>query len=121
MVIRFAAPRSGGGHRAPGTRRAARHRRLLGLGVAGMLSAAVAVSLATVASSSAAAQTTSHASALATVSSTTGNFDGLGIPPGKIKHVWLIILENKSYDATFTGLNNNTYLWKTLPSAGCRC
>ena len=24
--------------------------------------------------------------------------DGLGIKPGKIKHVWLIILENKSYD-----------------------
>ena len=44
--------------------------------------------------------------------------DGLGIQPGKIKHVWLIILENKSYDATFTGLNNNTYLWKTLPGQG---
>jgi hypothetical protein len=44
--------------------------------------------------------------------------DGLGIKPGKIKHVWLIILENKSYDATFTGLNNNTYLWKTLPAQG---
>ena len=38
------------------------------------------------------------------------------LPP--IKHVWFIILENKSYDATFTGLNNNTYLWKTLPSQG---
>nr|MDQ2812972.1 alkaline phosphatase family protein [Actinomycetota bacterium] len=44
--------------------------------------------------------------------------DGLGIKPGKIKHVWLIILENKSYDASFTGLNNNTYLWKTLPAQG---
>ena len=44
--------------------------------------------------------------------------DGLGIQPGKIKNVWLIILENKSYDATFTGLNNNTYLWKTLPAQG---
>ena len=44
--------------------------------------------------------------------------DGLGIHPGKIKHVWLIILENKSYDATFSGLNDNTYLWKTLPSQG---
>ncbi len=44
--------------------------------------------------------------------------DGLGIKPGKIKHVWLIIMENKSYDATFSGLNNNTYLWKTLPSQG---
>ena len=44
--------------------------------------------------------------------------DGLGIQPGKVKHVWLIILENKSYDATFTGLNNNTYLWQTLPAQG---
>ncbi len=41
-----------------------------------------------------------------------------GAQPGKIKHVWLIILENKSYDATFTGLNNNTYLWQTLPAQG---
>jgi hypothetical protein len=36
----------------------------------------------------------------------------------QIKHVWLIILENKSYDATFTGLNQNSYLWKTLPKQG---
>lgn len=36
----------------------------------------------------------------------------------KVKHIWYIIMENKSYDATFTGLNNNTYLWKTLPSQG---
>jgi hypothetical protein len=41
-----------------------------------------------------------------------------GLKPGAIKHVWLIILENKSYDATFTGLNQNTYLWKTLPQQG---
>ncbi|MEP6651612.1 MAG: alkaline phosphatase family protein, partial [Lapillicoccus sp.] len=27
-------------------------------------------------------------------------------------------LENKSYEATFTGLNQNSYLWKTLPSYG---
>jgi len=38
--------------------------------------------------------------------------------PGAIKHVWLIILENKSYDATFSGLNQNSYLWKTLPEQG---
>jgi hypothetical protein len=44
--------------------------------------------------------------------------DGLGVQPGKIKHVWLIIMENKSYDASFSGLNNNTYLWHTLPSQG---
>jgi len=41
-----------------------------------------------------------------------------GLRPGSIKHVWLIILENKSYDATFTGLNQNSYLWKTLPQQG---
>jgi len=41
-----------------------------------------------------------------------------GLPAGAIKHVWLIILENKSYDETFTGLNYNTYLWQTLPSEG---
>jgi hypothetical protein len=41
-----------------------------------------------------------------------------GLPSGAIKHVWLIILENKSYDATFTGLNKNSYLWQTLPAQG---
>src|SRR6201994_1184497 len=41
-----------------------------------------------------------------------------GLKSGAIKHVWLIILENKSYDATFTGLNQNSYLWKTLPEQG---
>jgi Phosphoesterase family len=41
-----------------------------------------------------------------------------GLRPGAIKHVWLIILENKSFDATFTGLNQNSYLWKTLPAQG---
>jgi hypothetical protein len=44
--------------------------------------------------------------------------DGVGLPSGSIKHVWLIILENKSYDATFTGLNNNSYLWHDLPAQG---
>jgi hypothetical protein len=41
-----------------------------------------------------------------------------GLRNGQVKHVWLIILENKSYDATFTGLNQNSYLWKTLPGQG---
>ncbi|MCW2939189.1 MAG: hypothetical protein JWN00_2174 [Actinomycetia bacterium] len=36
----------------------------------------------------------------------------------KVGHVWTIMLENKSYEATFTGLNSNDYLWKTLPSYG---
>ncbi len=38
--------------------------------------------------------------------------------PPKIKHVWTIVLENKSYEASFTGLNQNSYLWRTLPSYG---
>ncbi|MDH6577076.1 alkaline phosphatase family protein [Kitasatospora sp. MAP5-34] len=38
--------------------------------------------------------------------------------PPKIKHVWTIMLENKSYEASFTGLNQNSYLWKTLPQYG---
>jgi phosphatidylinositol-3-phosphatase len=41
-----------------------------------------------------------------------------GFHTPKIGHVWTIILENKSYEATFTGLNQNDYLWKTLPSYG---
>jgi hypothetical protein len=67
---------------------------------------------------SGAAPTSGAAGATAqTVQGTTGP-DGLGITPGKVKHVWLIILENKSYDATFSGLNDNTYLWKSLPAQG---
>lgn len=62
------------------------------------------------ASSSLASPSNDHAKGV-TISST-------GLKPGQIKHVWLIILENKSYDATFTGLNQNSYLWKTLPSQG---
>src|ERR1700722_10162969 len=56
--------------------------------------------------------TTSSAQAGLTSITTTG------LTPGSIQHVWLIILENKSYDETFTGLNNNSYLWQTLPSEG---
>lgn len=44
------------------------------------------------------------------------NADGYQPPP--IKHVWTIILENKSYEASFTGLNQNSYLWETLPRYG---
>ena len=43
---------------------------------------------------------------------------GAAYHPPKIKHVWTIVLENKSYEAAFTGLNENSYLWKTLPNAG---
>src|SRR5580698_9759258 len=60
----------------------------------------------------------SSAGASATSSQVETTLSRAGIAPGQIKHVWLIILENKSYDATFTGLNQNSYLWKTLPSQG---
>ncbi|HWE57346.1 MAG TPA: hypothetical protein VG435_17700 [Acidimicrobiales bacterium] len=51
-------------------------------------------------------------------SADTGTITTTGLPTGAIKHVWLIILENKSYDENFTGLNQNSYLWQTLPSQG---
>jgi hypothetical protein len=44
--------------------------------------------------------------------------DARGGQVPKIGHVWTIMLENKSYEATFSGLNQNDYLWKTLPSYG---
>ena len=98
------APRGRSGRAAVGTRLAA---------------AAAAAALAIVLATSMSATASSHR--LSTDSATAVKVaasDGLGLTPGTIKHVWLIILENKSYDASFTGLNNNTYLWKTLPSQG---
>ncbi len=131
MVTRFLRSRGARDRdRAP---RGAR-RRMLGVGAAAV--AVLGAGIPLVLSGSAGAHGTSHhASGQAAVIAklpaqartairaherVTGRtyFDGLGIQPGKVKHVWLIILENKSYDATFTGLNNNTYLWKTLPSQG---
>ncbi len=75
-----------------------------------MVAVGIAVAgVATVASASATAPPRVQTST--TITST-------GLKAGQVKHVWLIILENKSYDATFTGLNQNSYLWKTLPSQG---
>ncbi|MCL2465109.1 MAG: hypothetical protein FWF28_08600, partial [Micrococcales bacterium] len=53
--------------------------------------------------------------AAATPASSGTSISSTGPAAGQIKHVWLIILENKSYDATFSGLNQNNYLWQTLP------
>ncbi len=44
--------------------------------------------------------------------------DGLGTPSGDIKHVWVIVMENHAFETNFSGLNNNDYLSKTLPSDG---
>jgi hypothetical protein len=77
-----------------------------------MMGAGALVATATV--GSAAFGSASSASASGSANSSASS----GLKPGAIKHVWLIILENKSYDATFTGLNQNSYLWQTLPSQG---
>jgi hypothetical protein len=92
----------------PWSRRFRSHRRALAAIAVVAATVAGAVPIVSAGASSVARGTTSRAR----------NADGLGIAPGKIKHVWLIILENKSYDATFTGLNKNTYLWRTLPGQG---
>ena len=70
-----------------------------------------ALALGVTAATASGTPTAAHRSSGVEISST-------GLRQGQIKHVWLIILENKSYDATFTGLNQNSYLWKTLPSQG---
>ncbi|MGA8680258.1 MAG: alkaline phosphatase family protein [Acidimicrobiales bacterium] len=71
------------------------------------------------AASSAAVAPRSHSGVSAESRAQSGlTISSTGLAPGSIKHVWLIILENKSYDATFTGLNQNAYLWKTLPAQG---
>jgi hypothetical protein len=44
--------------------------------------------------------------------------DGLGVAPGAIKHVWVIVMENHAYETNFTGMSNNDYTSKTLPAAG---
>jgi hypothetical protein len=79
-----------------------RHRRLL-LILAVVMAAAIAAVPAVSASAGSTAQSAQEET---------------GLSSGKIKHVWLIILENKSYDASFTGLNKNTYLWQELPKQG---
>ena len=45
--------------------------------------------------------------------------DGLGVTPGSVKHVWVIVLENKAYDASFTPLEGTqgSYL-DALPEEG---
>ncbi len=96
-----------------GTRRGTRRRPAVAALSAALAVAAGGLALApatgSAASTGAPRATTAAAAATATSRAHT-------LPP--IKHVWLIILENKSYDAAFTGLNDNTYLWKTLPRQG---
>ena len=127
MVTRFARVRAfanGFGATLPGARR-----RLLGVGTAAVVILGAGTPLALSASAGAAGRAPAGVlaklpaqarGAIRETEHVRGRtyFDGLGVKPGKIKQVWLIILENKSYDASFTGLNNNSYLWKTLPGQG---
>ena len=120
MITRFVRARAGA-RDSSGAARATRNR-MLGVGTAAL--AVVGVGLPLLLSGSAGAHGSSHRGGQIrqsfSIASPSGHryFDHLGIQPGKVKHVWLIILENKSYDASFTGLNNNTYLWQTLPKQG---
>ena len=52
------------------------------------------------------------------LSAADGDTTTANLTPGSITHVWLIILENKSYNSEFSGVNDDTYLWQTLPSEG---
>ena len=52
------------------------------------------------------------------LSAADGYTTSANLAPGAITHVWLIILENKSYNSEFSGVNDDTYLWQTLPSEG---
>jgi hypothetical protein len=100
---------------APSSRRPGRRRAVLVWIVLALAAITATAVIAPVASGAAAAPSQAKP---VTGTGTTKPPDGLGVQPGAIKHVWLIILENKSYDTTFTGLNKNTYLWQTLPKQG---
>ncbi len=79
--------------------------REIGRGSARVVAAAMAVAVLGSAAAAGATPTTAAASKA-------------GYTTPKVGHVWTIMLENKSYESTFTGLNQNDYLWKTLPSYG---
>lgn len=83
-----------------------------------IVSATVLASLIGVGLSTAAVSTTSAAPTSADYPPPSTTISSTSLTQGAIKHVWLIVLENKSYDATFTGLNQNSYLWKNLPAQG---
>ncbi|HTW97648.1 MAG TPA: hypothetical protein VMD59_02665, partial [Acidimicrobiales bacterium] len=61
---------------------------------------------------------TTPGSNLGGLSASDGYTTTADLAPGSITHVWLIILENKSYNSEFSGVNDDTYLWQTLPSEG---
>src|SRR5512139_3548141 len=46
------------------------------------------------------------------------NSSGSGLPVGRIKHVFVIVLENESYDTSFGASSPAPYLSQTLPAQG---
>jgi hypothetical protein len=52
----------------------------------------------------------------AVTGSASASATAVGPPPAR--HVWVIQLENKSYDDSFVKNMANQYLWRTLPQAG---
>jgi hypothetical protein len=94
------------------------------IGLIALTGASISTSVASMSSASAAVPTSCPAgSSLQLPAGGSNNqaqcvITSTGTPVGAVKHVWLIILENKSYDETFTGLNQNSYLWQTLPQQG---
>ncbi|MEA2440989.1 MAG: hypothetical protein QOH76_2413, partial [Thermoleophilaceae bacterium] len=47
---------------------------------------------------------------------TTATADAASLP--KVKHVWIVVLENEDYAVTFGASSPAPYLAKTLPSQG---
>jgi len=106
-------------------RRRKRRRPAATTGFVALVACALSVMAAGAVESSTATGNPSQCPAGSTLEAQTGTWGqaqcvitATGTPVGAVKHVWLIILENKSYDESFSGLNQNSYLWKTLPAQG---
>jgi hypothetical protein len=106
-------------------RRLRRGAMLAAVGTSAFVGAAIPIAMSAAASSSASPPPTScpEGSTLQIPSGGSASeaqcvISSTGTPVGAIKHIWLIIEENKSYDETFSGLNQNSYLWQTLPQQG---
>jgi hypothetical protein len=91
------------------------------LGSAATLSCAVAAAAAAPAATDLPTQSSAYNAAWqpAPAGYVASRDDGLGVSPGQVKHVWVIVLENHAYDSSFTPLEGtaSSYL-QNLPSQG---
>jgi len=83
-----------------------------------LLTAGMAIPLGVIDASAANASSPTPGANLGGLSASAGDTTTANLSSGSIQHVWLIILENKSYNSEFSGVNDDTYLWQTLPSEG---